>query len=67
MKFTLIGFGEVGSTVAALINITYENVRINILNTQLTKSGRILDLDHAAAVRNNLILHNDDEEHENAE
>lgn len=67
MKFTLIGFGEVGSLVGALINNSFENIQINILNTQSTKSGRILDLEHAAAIQNNTITHNSQLEHEDAD
>lgn len=67
MRFTLIGFGEVGSLVGALINTTFKNVRINVVNTQIEKSGRILDLEHAAAVHNNVITHNDSSEFKNAD
>lgn len=57
--FTIVGFGEVGSLVAALINSSFSGITINVINTQLGKSGRILDLEHAAASKNNLITHND--------
>lgn len=67
MKVTLLGFGEVGSLVGALINTTFENVRINVMNTQSSKSGRILDLEHAAVIRNNVITHNDRLEHQQAD
>jgi L-lactate dehydrogenase len=67
MKITLIGFGEVGSLVGALINNSYENIDINVINTQTTKSGRILDLEHAAAIRNNFIYHNNKSEHKHAD
>lgn len=56
--FTIIGFGEVGSLVAALINSSYSGITINIINIQTEKSGRLLDLEHAAACKNNLITHN---------
>lgn len=67
MNFTLIGFGEVGSLVAALINTNYSCARINVMNTQTSKSGRILDLEHAAACRNNEVYHNSKKELENAD
>jgi L-lactate dehydrogenase len=67
MRFTLIGFGEVGSLVGALINTSFNNIRINVVNTQIQKSGRILDLEHAAAVHNNVITHNDPSEFEHAD
>jgi malate/lactate dehydrogenase len=67
MKITLIGFGEVGSLVGALINTRFENIQLNVMNTQSTKSGRILDLEHAAAIRNNKIHHNSQEEHSKAD
>jgi L-lactate dehydrogenase len=65
--FTVIGFGEVGSTVAALINSNFENVDLNVLNTQTTKSGRIQDLEHAASCRNNSIFHNSKDKFEESD
>ena len=55
---TLFGFGEVGSLVAALVNSAFEGIHINVINTQTSENGRILDLRHAAACKGNTITHN---------
>jgi|GEM_PF-1860644 len=56
--FTVYGFGEVGSLVAALINSNFSNCTLNVMNTKEQVSGRVLDLQHAAACNNNQIIHN---------
>jgi malate/lactate dehydrogenase len=58
LVFTVYGFGEVGSLVAALINSNFSNCILNVMNTKEQVSGRVLDLQHAAACNNNLIIHN---------
>lgn len=55
---TVYGFGEVGSLVAALINSNFSNCVLNVMNTKEQVSGRVLDLQHAAACNNNQIIHN---------
>ena len=58
LLITVYGFGEVGSLVAALINCNFSNCTLNVMNTKEQVSGRILDLQHAAACNNNQIVHN---------
>lgn len=58
LTFTVYGFGEVGSLVAALINSNFSDCLINVINTQNKLNGRILDLQHAATFNNNQIIHN---------
>jgi malate/lactate dehydrogenase len=58
LVITVYGFGEVGSLVAALINSNFSNCILNVMNTKNQVSGRVLDLQHAAACNNNQILHN---------
>jgi L-lactate dehydrogenase len=58
LVFTVYGFGEVGSLVAALINSNFSNCVLNVMNTKEQVSGRVLDLQHAAACNNNEIKHN---------
>jgi malate/lactate dehydrogenase len=58
--FTIIGFGEVGSTVASLINTRYESVFFNILDPSDEISGRILDFSNACAVKRNEVFVNDE-------
>lgn len=58
LVFTVYGFGEVGSLVAALINSNFSNCVLNVMNTKEQVSGRVLDLQHAAACNNNQIIHN---------
>lgn len=58
LVFTVYGFGEVGSLVAALINSNFSNCTLNVMNTKELVSGRVLDLQHAAACNNNQIVHN---------
>ena len=59
MNFSIIGFGEVGSLVAALINGRFNNSTINILDFPEEISGRILDFQHACACNNNNVIVND--------
>lgn len=58
LLITIYGFGEVGSLVAALINSNFSNCTLNVMNTKEQVSGRILDLQHAAACNNNQVIHN---------
>jgi malate/lactate dehydrogenase len=59
MNFTIIGFGEVGSLVGALINGRFNNSTLNIFDFPEEISGRILDFKHACACNNNTVLVND--------
>jgi malate/lactate dehydrogenase len=58
MNFTIIGFGEVGSLVGALINSRFNNSTLNIFDFPEEISGRILDFKHACACNNNTVLVN---------
>lgn len=58
--FTIIGFGEVGSTVASLINTRFESVFFNIVDPSLEISGRILDFSNACSVKRNEVFINDE-------
>lgn len=58
-KISIIGFGEVGSTLAALINTRFENVFFNLFDTSTELSGRILDFSNACAINKNEVFEND--------
>lgn len=52
---TIIGFGEVGSTVLANLNSAYTGVLFHIIDPHQSISGKILDTAHAcAAMKNDL-------------
>ncbi len=59
MNFTIIGFGEVGSLVGALINGRFNNSTINIFDFPEEINGRILDFQHACICHNNIVYLND--------
>lgn len=59
--FTIYGFGEVGSLTAALINSTFSNCIFNLIDTHAVKNGKILDFEHAATCRENVVLYNSKE------
>lgn len=56
--FTIYGFGEVGSLTAALINSAFNSCTFNLIDTASKKSGKILDFEHAATCRENIVLYN---------
>jgi malate/lactate dehydrogenase len=58
---TIIGFGEVGSTVASLINTHYEGLFFNVVDPSDEIAGRILDFSNVCAVKKNEAFINDDE------
>jgi hypothetical protein len=58
LLITVYGFGEVSSLVAAFINSNFSNCTLNVMNTKEQVSGRILDLQLAAACNNNQVIHN---------
>lgn len=60
MKIAIVGFGEVGSTIAALLNTTLKNVTFYVLDPSISLKGRILDFAHACASKKNELLWNDD-------
>lgn len=55
---SIIGIGEVGSTLASLIIDLSENITLNLLDTNSEISGRILDLQHAAASTDKELVYN---------
>lgn len=56
--FTIYGFGEVGSLLASLINSNFSNCCINIIDPDDSKSGRMLDFEHAATCNGNTVHSN---------
>lgn len=61
MQIAIIGFGETGSCIASLIIHHFSDIRLDIIDPSDTISGRILDVQHAAAFRNIEIVINDNE------
>jgi malate/lactate dehydrogenase len=58
-NIAIIGFGEVGSTLGAILNSNYQNITFNLFDFEEEISGRILDFNHACAVNNNRSIIND--------
>ena len=59
MQATIIGLGETGATVAALLIEKVEGIIINVIDPSEWVDGRLLDLQHAAAFKSTTILRND--------
>lgn len=59
MNITVIGCGETGATISALLLSKYKEITLNILDPDENISGRILDLEHAATCNGSEILWND--------
>jgi len=59
MNITVIGCGETGATISALLLSKYKEITLNILDPDENISGRILDLEHAATGNGSEILWND--------
>jgi len=60
-RITVIGFGEVGSTVSALINTRFANIFFNIVDNSTEISGKILDFSNACSINENEVFENDTE------
>lgn len=58
MTISIVGFGEVGSTLASLLNTTFKNVTFYVLDLNSNLSGRIMDFSHACASEKNEVLWN---------
>lgn len=58
MNITVIGCGETGATISALILSKYKRITLNILDPNENISGRILDLEHAATSNGSEIIWN---------
>jgi L-lactate dehydrogenase len=56
---TIIGFGEVGSTVITCLNSSFSGVLFHIVDPHQSISGRMMDAAHACASRKNDITFND--------
>lgn len=54
----IIGFGEVGSTVASMLNGILHRSLFNIIDSSKEISGRFLDFSHACSVRRNDAIFN---------
>lgn len=52
MQIAIIGFGETGSCITSLIIHEYADIIIHVLDPSDDISGRLLDMQHAAAFRN---------------
>lgn len=59
MNITVIGCGETGATISALLLSKFKKITLNILDPDKDISGRILDLEHAATCNSSNILWND--------
>jgi len=59
MQVTIVGLGETGATVAALLIEKIEGITINVIDPSEWVEGKMLDLQHAAAFKSTKILHND--------
>ncbi len=59
MHVGVIGLGETGATIVALLNEKLRNATINVYDPADWISGRLLDLHHAAVYNNNSIILND--------
>jgi malate/lactate dehydrogenase len=57
--FTVIGIGEVGSTVASLINSNFSGISLHLVDIHPSRNGKVLDLQHAGACNRNKISYND--------
>ena len=67
MNITVIGCGETGATVCALLLSKYSQITLNILDPDEGISGRILDLEHAATCNGSQIHWNDFESASNSD
>jgi L-lactate dehydrogenase len=52
MQVAIVGFGETGSCIASLIIHEFSDIKIHVLDPSENVSGRLLDIQHAAAFRN---------------
>jgi malate/lactate dehydrogenase len=58
MHVGVIGLGETGATIVALLNEKLRNATINVYDPADWISGRLLDLHHASVYKNNSIVLN---------
>lgn len=58
MNIAVIGCGETGATISALLLSKYREITLNIIDPDDNISGRILDLEHAATCCDSKILWN---------
>lgn len=65
LNITIIGLGEVGSTLCNLL-LSRKDTRINVIDPAAIQ-GRILDLNHAAAIYNNQVVWNEFDETKKAD
>lgn len=66
MNITIVGLGETGVTIAALLIERYEDVKLNIMDPADWVKGRLLDLRHAATMKGIQVTWNDSEAFSNA-
>lgn len=59
MNITVIGCGETGATISALLLSKFDQITLNIIDPDDGISGRILDLEHAATCCDSEIRWND--------
>lgn len=58
MQVAIVGFGETGSCITSLIIHQFSSIRIHVVDPSDDISGRLLDIQHAAAFRNIEITQN---------
>lgn len=59
MTISIIGIGEVGSVLTAMLLARLRRTDINLVDTDTNLSGRLLDLRHAASLHDNTLHFND--------
>jgi L-lactate dehydrogenase len=66
MNITVVGLGETGVTIAALLIERYDHMELNIMDPAEWVKGRLLDLRHAATMKGTQVTWNDPSAFENA-
>lgn len=59
MKIGIIGLGETGATILALLNQKFSKIEFHVYDPSEWVEGKLLDLRHAAVYKNNNIILND--------
>lgn len=58
LVYTVIGIGEVGGSVASLINSNFSDITLHLNDVYPERNGKILDLQHAGACNGNIVHYN---------
>lgn len=67
MKITIVGFGETGASISALLINQNACDLLNIMDPGENIHGRLLDMSHAAAAKSIEVTHNQNEQFEASE